>query len=105
LADTGDKAVDVTLQNRYIQFEFAWEMLVQDRLAHACAFGDLVHTRRVVAVGYEHLAGSGEELEPACISRKAGAATGSSRLTGRCTAIGFCPIREFCHVAVQSEQK
>lgn len=99
LAYTRDEAVDVTLQDCDVQFEFAWEMLVQNWLADTGTFGDLVHAGRVVPVRNEYLTCSCEELEAARIAREAGAATCSGRLASRCTAIGVSPIREFCHVA------
>ena len=94
-----DEAVDVTLQDCDVQFEFAWEMLVQNWLADTGTFGDLVHAGRVVPVRNEYLTCSCEELEAARIAGEAGAATCSGRLASRCTAIGVSPIREFCHVA------
>ena len=68
LAYTRDEAVDVTLQDCDVQFEFAWEMLVQNWLADTGTFGDLVHAGRVVPVRNEYLTCSCEELEAARIA-------------------------------------
>lgn len=52
------------VDERKIQVEFAGEVLVQHRLRDAGAVGDIVHSRRVVALSDEYVAGSLQELCP-----------------------------------------
>ena len=48
--DFGDQIFGTGVQERQVQVKFAWEVLVQNGLAHPCPFGDIVHGRTVVAL-------------------------------------------------------
>jgi hypothetical protein len=56
----------VLVDKREVQLVLAGEVLVQHRLAHAGAVGDLVHRGGVITLGDEDLAGGAEKLASAC---------------------------------------
>ena len=58
----GEQVVGVLVEQRAVQLELAREVLVEHGLADAGALGDVVHRRRVVAVGDEQLVGCTEQL-------------------------------------------
>ena len=55
-------ALGVLVEQREVEVELAREVLVEHRLADAGALGDVVHRRRVVALGDEDLLGGAEQL-------------------------------------------
>jgi hypothetical protein len=57
LSYTRHQDVDVLLQHRQVQIEFAREVLVENRFADSGPIGDLVHPGGVKAPVDEHLAG------------------------------------------------
>ena len=72
-AHLGGELVGVLVEQREVELELAREVLVEHRLADAGALGDVVHRRRVVAVGDEDLPRRAEQLLAARGARQAGA--------------------------------
>ena len=52
-------------------------MLVEDRLAHACPFGDVIHGGRVIALRHEDLPGGPQDLGPALFAGEPGHPAGA----------------------------
>ncbi len=82
------------VQQRQVELQLPGEVLVEHRLAHPGAVGDVVHGGRVVAVRDEHLLGGTEQLFTAGASRQAGTARALLRLLdGRHGAPHFGSVR------------
>ncbi len=60
------------VQQRQVELELSGKVLVEDRLADARAFGDLVHRRGVIALGNENFTGRSQQLETASGARQPG---------------------------------
>ena len=85
LAHAVAELAGVLVEQREIEVELAGKVLVEHRLADAGPLGDLVHRRRVVALGDEDLAGRAEQLPPARLARQpatAGVGSAAARPAG-----------------------
>jgi len=69
-----DKGLGARVQQSQIELKLAGEMLVENRFAHSCPLGDVVHRGGVIALSDEYLAGGLEYLRAAFLARKSGAA-------------------------------
>ena len=70
----GDHRVAGGLEQREVELELAREVLVEHRLGHPGALGDVVHRRRVVALRDEHLERGRQQLRAALAARQPAAA-------------------------------
>lgn len=78
---------DAVVEQGDVEIELAWEVLVEDRLAHPCSLGDVVHRCGVVALGDEDFPSGTQHLSAAFLARESGQARGSgfrwARIIGR----------------------
>ncbi len=72
LLDDIDKSIAALVEERQVKVQLRGKVLVQDRFGYPSRVGDVVHGRRVVALGGEHFAGGIEQLDAALIPWQAG---------------------------------
>jgi hypothetical protein len=78
-ADLLTEQLDVLVEQREVELELAGKVLVEHRLGHAGAFGDVVHRGGVVAVGDEDLLRGAEQLLAPCRAGQPGRAPAARR--------------------------